>query len=1304
MRSRRIISWTLAGAAILLLIAGGGGILFLRSRYFAGYALDKIVESVNQATGGRTEIRDLDFDLSTLTAHLYDVTVHGTEPPDLSPLLHIDKLTVGLKIQSALQRKITLSELLIEHPEVNLRVSSDGKSNLPQIPASQSSSNRSVFDLAVRHALLSRGEISYNDKQTPLDADLHDLGIDVHFDPSTTRYSGSLTYDNGRLRYAQYQPLPHDLTATFKATPSGFSLDSAKLKMANSTLLLRATLANYSHPAVDGTYEIRLHAQDFAAMSPSSAPAGDVSLRGNLRYENSGNQPLLQSLSLDGQIASELLTAVSPDAGLEVRKLQGRYQLAHGSLRADEISAELLGGSLKASLDVQHLDSTPSTNVSALLRGISLRAAQQSIRNPQTRRVAVLGIVDGNAIASWTGNMQNLRAHSDLNLRPSQQSSAAAANADQLPVEGEIHATYDGSRGSLTLRQTTLHTGSSRISAQGEISTGSNLQIQASAGDLHQVVQLASALGAASSKIAGISGSASINATVRGSVHEPHIAGQLAAQNLQVQGSLWASASFAFQANASQFQIQQASLVSAAQGKVSFSGSVGLRNWSYLPSSPIRAHLAAQQMPITDLQRLANLQYPISGDISADLNVTGSQLNPAGSGSAHVSDARAYGEPLQTLAVKFQADRGTIVSTLNVVSPAGTVNGDLSFTPQTKAYTFHLNAPAVVLQKLHTLQAKNVPITGTLNAAAQGKGTLDRPQLTAVIESSQLQVKQNSISELRAEVRVADQRADLFLSSRAAQASIRAQGRVNLDGDYDAEGSVDTTSIPLDLFLATYTSVPDGFRGQTEFHATVKGPLKDRSRLEAHVTIPTFNASYQSLEIAAAGPIRADYIHSVLTLQPAEIRGTGTSLRVQGTIPFEGTSAPTLTANGTVDVGIVRIVVPDVRSSGTIALDVRASGSARNPALQGQVRLQDISFATDAAPLGIENLNGTLDVANDSVQLSSLTGQVGGGQLSAGGSIVFRPGVQFNLALQAKSIRLRYPDGLRMLLDGNLAFSGTPEASTVNGRVLVDSLSFTPDFDLSKFSDQFNGGTVPAQPGFADNIKLAIGVQSKDNLSATSSQISIEGGVNLQVIGTAANPVIIGRTDLTSGELFYRNLRYQLQRGLITFDNPTETEPKMDVSVTTTVEQYNLTVTLRGTLDKLETFYTSDPPLATADVINLIARGQTTQEAAASSQSTDSILASQAASQVSGGLQKLAGLSSLQIDPLIGGNNATASARIALQQRVTKNLLFTFSTDVSQPGSEIVQGEYQINKRWSVSVARDETGGVSVDGRYHTKF
>src|SRR6202035_333076 len=324
------------------------------------------------------------------------------------------------------------------------------------------------------------------------------------------------------------------------------------------------------------------------------------------------------------------------------------------------------------------------------------------------------------------------------------------------------------------------------------------------------------------------------------------------------------------------------------------------------------------------------------------------------------------------------------------------------------------------------------------------------------------------------------------------------------------------------------------------------------------------SATYQSLQIGAAGPIRADYSHSVITLQPAELRGTDTSIRMQGIFPLAGNASPTLTAQGSIDARIMRIVSPDVQSSGTVALDVRTSGSASNLVVQGQVRLQNIAMATPDAPVSVDKLNGVLELSNDRVQISSLAGEVNGGQISAGGSIEYRPSLQFSIALQGKSIRLRYPEGLRTLLDSKLDWAGTLQASTLTGRVLVDALSFTPDFDLATFGDQFSSNAAaPAVPGFADTISLQVGLQSKENLSATSSQISLEGSAALNVSGTAAKPVITGRTDLTAGELFYRNVRYQLQRGIITLADPNETRPNLDVSVTTTGEQYNLTMNLR---------------------------------------------------------------------------------------------------------------------------------------------
>ena len=64
----------------------------------------------------------------------------------------------------------------------------------------------------------------------------------------------------------------------------------------------------------------------------------------------------------------------------------------------------------------------------------------------------------------------------------------------------------------------------------------------------------------------------------------------------------------------------------------------------------------------------------------------------------------------------------------------------------------------------------------------------------------------------------------------------------------------------------------------------------------------------------------------------------------------------------------------------------------------------------------------------------------------------------------------------------------------------------------------------------------------------------------------------------------------------------------------------------------------------------------------------------------------------------------TCGARLAIQQRVTKNFFFTFSTDVTSTQGEVVQLEYQFNNRWSASAVRDQNGNMGLDAKYHTKF
>lgn len=1303
MKWKKTIRWS-AIVLLVIVVILAGAVGFLKTAMFRQFALRKVEQQASQSIGGRVQIGSLELQLSPLTAVLRNIIVHGTEPATDPPLLQVDELTVGISTRSLLQRKVNLSELLIHHPVVHFSVSSSGVNNVPHAPPSESHTN--IFDLAVAHFALTDGEIVYNDRKTPLNATLDDLRSEVDFHAARTAYAGFISYENGQLAYAQYPALPHSARIQFTATPSSLSVESATFTTRLSTASLRGEIRNFSNPVVVANYDIRLHPQDFPALLSGEKVEGYVHLAGNMHYEEVNGRSFLRNVSMNGRLDSNGISATMAGRKLDIHTVQASYELANGALQARNVVVEALGGRAVANAEIRNLDTTPASHIRAELRDISLRDLEHSAGVAANDQVSIAGTMGGTADARWSGNIQNIRVQSDLTVRG--EAKKRRANSSLIPVDATIHAIYDGATGVLTVRQSSVRAESLLLTADGEVSKNSSLKIHGHADDLHQLIQIASSFSSSNSLKPAISGSATLDTTVRGSLQQPQISGRINATNLHVQGSDWKTAGLAFAASPLGISVSDGSLVNANRGRASFAANVQLHNWQYDAVRPIRGELSAQKLALADLQHIANVQYPISGDLSAHISFTGTQLNPVGSGSVEISNAHAYGEPVQAFTLNFNAANESITSNLHVVSGAGLATGSLAYTPKTRAYKVQLDAPAIMIQNLHKTRSSQ-GLKATVSVSANGAGTLDNPQLTAAIHVTQLEVQQRPLGDLNANLQVADKLANLNLDSKFSQSSISGHAQVHLVDDFQTDAAIDTTPIPLGALWESFSGdVPEGFQGQTELHATLKGPLKDQSRLEAHIDIPTLTASYQQLQIGAANPIRADYAHSVLTLQPAEIRGTDTSLQLQGNIPLAGSAAPSLTAKGQIGMQILRIFAPDLRSSGSVSVDLHASGSTSKPTLQGQIRLQNIALASSEAPLAVDDLNGVLNVDSNRVQVSEMTAEVGSGQVTVGGGITYRPSLEFALALQGNSIRLRYPQGLRSVLDGNISLNGNLQASTVSGRVLIDTLSFTPDFDISTFASQFSASTAtPPEPGLADNVKLNVSVQSKENLSATSSQVSIEGVVALNVTGSAANPVITGRTELTSGELFYRGNRYDLQRGVITFTDPNQTNPNLNVSVATTVEQYNLTINMRGTMDRLSTSYSSDPPLSTTDIIHLIAFGNTSAESAANNagQSTDAIVASSAiGAGLTSGVQKLAGFSSLQIDPLLGGDNQNPSARIALQQRVTKNFLFTFSTDVSQPGQEIIQGDYKITPRWSVNVTRDQAGGLTVAGRLHTKF
>ena len=246
---------------------------------------------------------------------------------------------------------------------------------------------------------------------------------------------------------------------------------------------------------------------------------------------------------------------------------------------------------------------------------------------------------------------------------------------------------------------------------------------------------------------------------------------------------------------------------------------------------------------------------------------------------------------------------------------------------------------------------------------------------------------------------------------------------------------------------------------------------------------------------------------------------------------------------------------------------------------------------------------------------------------------------------------------------------------------------------------------TPPSRGFAQNIQLNLGVRSTNNVNLVSRALSVNGSANLQVRGTAADPVILGRVILNNGDVLLNGDRFVLSSGTVQFVNPSQTQPVVNLALNTTIQQYNIALQFRGPVDQLQTQYTSDPALPQADIINLLAFGSTTEASAQNSANTttnqqaQSLIASQVSSQVTSRVSKIAGISQLSINPVLANSTSQGppGAIISIQQRVTGNLFVTFTSNVASTQGQTIQGQYQFTPRVGVSATRDPNGGFAVD-------
>ncbi|MFL6385934.1 MAG: translocation/assembly module TamB domain-containing protein [Terriglobales bacterium] len=1315
---KKIVLW--AVAAVLVLLVGGVVTLVLLLDHNEGFRhsiLAKVEKSVRESTGARLEVRDFNLRLPNLSLDLYNVVVHGTEPDPNQPLMAVDHLQVGLTIDSLLHRKWHVRDIIVDHPVVRMAVNKAGENNLPKPEKKSTSSNTNIFDLAIRELRLNNGEIYYNDQKTPLEADLHNFAVRANYYPAQKKYSGDLGYNAGKIVYGKYAPVEHNLQAKFGVTQQQFTLDKLNLVAGESRVDLNATVNDYSSPNMQATggYEATLVTSDFKRiLKDPTLPGGTVKLTGQLKYQADPNRPMLDTVSVNGNVSSPGLSVHTPSLQTEVRDLYARYQLSGGNAEVNDIRARLMGGTLSGRLTIKDVAGASITQLQGSLIGLSLDEAQTATHNTSMRQAHLSGRVDVDANAHWAKTLDNVVAHTDAKIN------ASLGQGQATPLNSVIHADYAGAHKELALTNSYVRTPQTSINLNGKISDRSRLQVTVQSNDLHELETLSAALqkpapGQPAPQPLGLYGTANVNATVSGSLKAPQINGQMDARNFRVKGSSWKVLHTAFAANPSQVTLSNGDLEAVPQGRINFSAQTKLKNWAYTPSSPITANFSGSKISIADLERLANKTYPVSGTLALNVSVHGSQLNPVGQGTITVTKAKVSTEPIQNLNVKFEGDGNTVKANLTVQMPAGTARADVNYFPKTEGYDVRVQSQNFRLEKLQTVIQRNMKIAGGVNLNVSGKGTVKDPQLQATIDVPQLQVQKQTVEGLKFQTTVQNHVASIALDSNVAKVFLKARGTVGIETPYMADIRLDSGKINFQPLVAMYAPAQAAdLSGQTELHATVRGPLADKNRVEAHLEIPNLDVHYKQFQLAAAKPIIADYKSGTATLQPTSIRGTGTSIDAEAVVPVTSLKAASFLVKGNVELGIAQMFVPDMTSSGQLQFDIDSKRYGPGANLNGQIKIVNANLHTADSPVGLDNANGVINVTQSRLEVSSFEGHMGGGTINATGAVAYRPAIQFHLGLTATQIRVRYPEGVRAIIASNLALTGNPQASQLTGQVRIERVSFTPDFDLSTFTSQFSGASSDSgTPGsFTQGMKLNIAVQSTSQMNLVSSQVSVKGDANLRVVGTAADPVILGRTNLTGGEFFLAGNRYEVDHGTIDFLNPVRTEPVLNIQVRAKINEYNITLGLTGPVERLQTTYTSDPALPPVDIINLIATGKTVESAAAnpspsptSAMGAQSLLASGISSQVSGKIAKLAGVSQLQIDPGLGNDNGQNSGpRIAIQQRVTSNLLVTFATDVTSTQRQAIQIEYKFNPKWSVSSTRNQNGGFGVDARYHKDF
>ena len=1331
-RSRWKLYLLLAFVGLLLMACAG--LWYTTTEGFQSYVRRRIVAVLERETGGRVELGAYHTIPLHLQVEIRDLTIHGLEAPDQISLAHVDSVVARVKVISLLQTQFGFESLVLDHPVVHLIVYPDGSTNQPEpkVPRTTSSAPlETAFSLNINQLSVRHGEFLWNDQKVPFDINAHNFSADMTYSFLRQRFDSHVVLGKVETTLPEVQPFAWTAATHFTLGRRSLTVDSLTWDSERSHVDFRGTVRDFRNPTVQGTYTAKVNLAEAAAiLRVPEVRQGSVELDGvgtwsAANYSSSGKVTVNSFEYRDQQISVHDASLVS-DFTLDPRLL-----------KLQRTQARLLGGSVTGDAEVSNwltLAASPSRPrfskklekpekleeskgvVRLRVRDITASAVAAAFGSARHfDRLKLDGVTEGTVEARWRGPWRNLETDFALSLSPPEH-----RQPNHLPITAHARGTYRMAADELELAQFDLTTRSTQLRASGRLAENSTLQISASSSDVSELQPIITVLGGPDPVPVDVQGNVSFSGNAAGKVSAPALAGHIQLTDfftiVPPTGSTperrvhWDALSGDIQVAPRLVSLRRAT-AQHGDANVHFDLSAVLEQWRFAPASPFTAHVDLQNADVAELLSLAGYNYPVTGKLNLLAQASGTRSQSHADGHVHLSNAEVYGQPIS----QFDSDihwtgQDANFNNIQLVSQDARVNGGATYTPDTRTFHVNLQGTNLDLRRIPQLERSRVLVEGRADFSLQGGGTPDAPALNAKIVVHDLTFDHERAGDLTFDGVTEGETLKLTARSSFDRALLNMDGTVRLRDDFPADLTLDFNHLDADALLHTY------LHGRITGHSSVvgqikaHGPLRVPRQFTATAELTGISTDVSNIKISNQDPIRLTLANETLRIEKLHLIGQGIDFTAHGTALLTGTRDLDLASQGRVDLNLLQMFDSDVYSSGAVDVNLTVNGPLATPQMQGRVNVEHGAFNYAGLPSGLSDMNGSLLFNQNRLQIETLTAHSGGGTLTLSGQATTYAGqISFDVGVIGQDIRLRYPPGVSSTASAELRFSGTPDNSTLAGNITINKLAITPGFDFSAYTSSSSQSVVvppPTSPLY--RVKLDVQVQTASDLQMQTAIARLSGSADLRVRGSAARPAVLGRIDVLEGEISFNGAKYRLERGEVLFTSPVSIQPVLDLQATTRVRDYDITVSVNGAADKqLNLKYRSDPPLSDADIIALLAVGQTREESAqlaqtggGFTQNASNIILSEAINATVGNrVQRLFGISKIKVDPqgLSTETNPTRGAQVTIEQQISNDFTLTYSQNVSQASQQIIQGEYYIKRNVSIVGTRDQNGVISFD-------